>query len=351
MKEIYICHQYGDPTHTRALYMCQALYDYEIKQYIILDMKALFLKAVRKIVKEKEFLHGCYELAVGCINRYRLFFLKNKILIVGLAPYDSLMMKYQRVFKKNYSIYHTSHTVWDGTYFPRGTLKNKEKFENCLKENFQAVACISRTSYEQISDWFLYAEIVNHSIDIENYVSRQEYEKTRVDYIFIGSLCERKNINLILEFAEKNRNSNITITFVGAGKLSKKVQRIANKDPRIRYLGKWTKDEIKENLHKFHFLILPSYEEPFGIVILEALAAGIPSIVSNVSGPMEIIRHEENGFVFELDEDTAFDKIMERTYEMHEEEYKKMCEQALQDSKKYSDKNIASKWMNLIRES
>ena len=46
-------------------------------------------------------------------------------------------------------------------------------------------------------------------------------------------------------------------------------------------------------------LVLPSYREGFGNVVIEAEAMGVPVIVSNIPGPIDAIKRGETGEVFE----------------------------------------------------
>ncbi len=44
-------------------------------------------------------------------------------------------------------------------------------------------------------------------------------------------------------------------------------------------------------------MVIPSVYEPFGVVALEAMAAGLPVVASSVDGLAEVIRHEVNGIL------------------------------------------------------
>jgi glycosyltransferase involved in cell wall biosynthesis len=44
-------------------------------------------------------------------------------------------------------------------------------------------------------------------------------------------------------------------------------------------------------------LLVPSWEEPFGIVLLEAMSTGVPVVATNVGGPVDIVRHETDGIL------------------------------------------------------
>ncbi len=52
-------------------------------------------------------------------------------------------------------------------------------------------------------------------------------------------------------------------------------------------------------LPAFDCLVLASRAEPFGLVLLEAMRAGVPVVASNAGGVPEIVRHEQTGLLFE----------------------------------------------------
>ncbi len=53
-------------------------------------------------------------------------------------------------------------------------------------------------------------------------------------------------------------------------------------------------------------VLLPSISETFGLVILEAWAAGAAPVSSGTSGARSVIHHGENGFLFDLDQPASF---------------------------------------------
>jgi glycosyltransferase involved in cell wall biosynthesis len=61
------------------------------------------------------------------------------------------------------------------------------------------------------------------------------------------------------------------------------------------------RNDIPEVIHSMDILVCPSKKEPFGLVLLEAMASGIPVISSDSGGPLEIIKDGENGLLFQTD--------------------------------------------------
>jgi glycosyltransferase involved in cell wall biosynthesis len=55
--------------------------------------------------------------------------------------------------------------------------------------------------------------------------------------------------------------------------------------------------EFKEFFGRVDVLLVPSWEEPFGIVILESMATGVPVISTSAGGPLDIIRPGVNGLL------------------------------------------------------
>jgi len=107
------------------------------------------------------------------------------------------------------------------------------------------------------------------------------------------------------------------VHFVGAGNDLQMLQEMVNSsDLQKLFIFEGTKDRnwVYEHLCEYDLFVQPSYFEGFGLTIAEAMAAGIPVLVSDVDGPLEIISSvEENqylGWTFKMGspEDLA-DKI------------------------------------------
>jgi glycosyltransferase involved in cell wall biosynthesis len=64
---------------------------------------------------------------------------------------------------------------------------------------------------------------------------------------------------------------------------------------RVSWLGE--REDVPELLRALDILLLPSWEEPFGRALIEAMALGVPVIASNVGGPPEILDDGREGYL------------------------------------------------------
>jgi L-malate glycosyltransferase len=64
---------------------------------------------------------------------------------------------------------------------------------------------------------------------------------------------------------------------------------------RVTWLGE--REDIPELMRALDILLLPSWEEPFGRAIIEAMALGVPVVATNVGGPAEIIADGREGYL------------------------------------------------------
>ncbi|MDA4130895.1 MAG: glycosyltransferase family 4 protein [Thaumarchaeota archaeon] len=119
--------------------------------------------------------------------------------------------------------------------------------------------------------------------------------------LFVGRLTEQKGCEfLIRAIPFVARFSEVRLLIVGDGYLRGELELIAAKSGaagKITFVGYLNDHDLSELLLSSDVMVIPSIYEPFGVVALEAMAANLPIVASNIDGLAEIIRHEENGIL------------------------------------------------------
>jgi glycosyltransferase involved in cell wall biosynthesis len=117
---------------------------------------------------------------------------------------------------------------------------------------------------------------------------------------FVGRLVREKGAQVLLEAAPQVLSACPQAKFVlaGEGPLKEELAGQAHRlgiGPKV-YLTGYIDDQTLQKLYRCAAVsVFPSLYEPFGIVALEAMAAGCPAVVSDTGGLGEIVRHAENG--------------------------------------------------------
>ena len=184
----------------------------------------------------------------------------------------------------------------------------KTELENAYK-NAQKIACRSYVLREKFlslypqykSKTFVAPSGIDESIIIE----RNWEEKEKVRVLTCGQFVKRKNIDKVIKACEKYEN--IELTVVGSGKLEKKLKSISEKPI---FTGQISRDEVLEKMRQSDIFILPSKNETFGMVYLEAMASGCITVCSKGEGIDGIIQDGVNGFLAE-DVETVLNTILE----------------------------------------
>ncbi|WP_179009476.1 glycosyltransferase family 4 protein [Winogradskyella forsetii] len=179
----------------------------------------------------------------------------------------------------------------------------RRKLASLLFENVDMIIVAStywKTFFEK-NGFSNEVKIVNNPIneDFVNRIGKEKEVKRNRDFLFIGSLGERKGTYDLLKVAELNRD--FSLILVGNSEKTGDYERIseiiANKKLNNVKLIKSDKLELNDKVKYFSEIgcfIFPSYSENFPLVIIEAAAAGMPIISTRVGALPEFFTDDKD---------------------------------------------------------
>ena len=167
------------------------------------------------------------------------------------------------------------------------------------KENINKVLTINNFNRKLlIENGFTNVKLFRNYIEVEN---KEMIYRKKFNYsiAFIGRISREKNVQLLIDTILLYNNYNdkkIKLYILGDG--SEKLKNTNNSN--IQLLGRISFDEIKEIYKKIDYVISSSLTEGKPFSVLEAMSYGIPCIHSNINGIDELIKNNDNGFLFDL---------------------------------------------------
>lgn len=117
--------------------------------------------------------------------------------------------------------------------------------------------------------------------------------------LYIGNLIPLKNVDVVIK-AVSMLPSYFTLTIVGDGPMRGELEELTKKlqiEDRVHFVGRVPHKKIPEFLSNAHTLLLVSSSEGRPNVVLEALASGLPVIVSDIPGNRELVEDGKNGIL------------------------------------------------------
>lgn len=127
--------------------------------------------------------------------------------------------------------------------------------------------------------------------------------------LIVGRLNPVKNHSLALQIVKKciSQGLPISLNIIGDGPCKTDIEnQIAALDLQNYVTLMGDRNDVQELLANADLFLLTSFSEGHSIALLEACAAGLPAIVSNVGGNGEIIKDGITGYVKDLNDTTSF---------------------------------------------
>lgn len=194
------------------------------------------------------------------------------------------------------------------------TVQRLETKSNPLKNFIYRNASVCIAASRAISDNFKAVgvknvEIIPNGIDLARFkdLNRDDARKSlglNNEFVImtVARLEKVKGINYLIRAmaAEDLRKINYKLLIIGEGSEGKVLRELVkglNLGERVAFLGEVSNDKIPGYLAAADCFVLPSLKEGFGIVVLEAQAAGLPVVASRVGGILDLIEDGKTGLL------------------------------------------------------
>jgi glycosyltransferase involved in cell wall biosynthesis len=130
--------------------------------------------------------------------------------------------------------------------------------------------------------------------------------------LFVGRLAKEKGIETLVR-AWDRLGGRVPLKVVGSGSESPAIVDLAARRGGVEWLGRRPRAEVAALMRDALVLVVPSrWYEGFPLVVVEALAAGLPVVASDHGGLAEVVRHGETGWRFPPGDDAALAAVVER---------------------------------------
>jgi glycosyltransferase involved in cell wall biosynthesis len=257
----------------------------------------------------EDLVQYCSDMSRGMIDRFREFDTPSFDL---LHFHDWHVVDALRRLRDRETIftYHSTEFGRNGNAFSSGwpfpEISGIERYGGLIAKHITAVSSTLRREaikLYDIPDWKI--DIVPNGIVPDHYQADVDPEEVKRRYgfdpdspliLFVGRLAWQKGPDMLVDAAPGllREHSGGQFAFVGDGQMRRGLETRARSLP-VRFLGRLDDADYVSLLNASDIVAIPSRNEPFGLVLLEAWSAGRCVVASDVGGLSENIEHGTDG--------------------------------------------------------
>ena len=236
----------------------------------------------------------------------------------------------------------TVHTKPDVAF----STKNQKLIRKALQRRICYIVAVSEENYKYVKDYYKITEtqcgFVNNGIDIRRFY-RKEHEK--FTYINVARQDDNKNQASIVRCFAKIYESdhNTRLYLVGDGPLHSELKSLVkelNLEEAVILPGLTDKPEDYYAISDAY--IQSSHREAMPLSVLEAMAAGLPVISTDVGGLRDVVKN--NGRLVRDNDEAALEDAMHWIKEMDFERRQSLAAESMAIAAEYSSEKMAEKY-------
>ena len=172
----------------------------------------------------------------------------------------------------------------------------------------------------------------------------------RVSYVCVAALIPRKGILQLLDAwvsMPEDFIQNNELHLIGSGPLEGEIAgRIkAHPQAHIFLRGSMNYQSVSEFMQCSDILVLPTLEDVWGLVVMEAMACGLPVLTTPYAGAKELVQEGETGYIFDVQDPASIRDTLAR---MSGSDYREMGQKARERIGDYSNENVMRKTAEIL---
>ncbi len=163
---------------------------------------------------------------------------------------------------------------------------------------------VKKAMVDETYVWESKITVINNGVDAEKIFSlKKEVPKNTspVKIIYVGRIIKVKGLQKLVDALGKISNKNFILQIIGEGEFKTELEKLVNltsfKD-KVKFLGLVGHNQVLEELIKADLFVLPTLRiEGFPMTIVEAMFAGLPTVVSDIGGNSDAVVDGVTGYL------------------------------------------------------
>lgn len=208
--------------------------------------------------------------------------------------------KYGIILKDEFGIPTVVTEHWSG--LNSGEIKDDLLLESGVYQHADKVIVVSEALKTAVKNYFgIDSVVINNMVDNRFFETQRRQTRNKVfTFVTVGRLVSIKRFDMLVEaFSQMRQKTDVKLIVVGEGAERHKIEKQIEKyslQGKVIMVGMKKPEEVSEILCDSDCFVLSSHRETFGIVLIEAMAKGLPVISTKCGGP-EVFVNKENGLL------------------------------------------------------
>ncbi|MFT3997297.1 MAG: glycosyltransferase family 4 protein [Asticcacaulis sp.] len=217
-------------------------------------------------------------------------------------------------------------------------------FAPVLLKRYDEVLASSLNDAKIFSEIYPSIGLAANGVDVNRFEAIPlDRERTERRWIYWGRLSVNKRLNYIVDliYSLRRENARIKLTIAGPDfdNISEELQSaVTAKDlsDQIEIRGKMSEAELEANAAANGIYVTASAHEGFGLTIIEAMAAGLVVVCTNIAPLNQFVRHGHNGFLLNYDGSEEDEAAIRDIAQLDASSYAVMSDNARVTAREYS---------------